>query len=126
MASKFVQSLVSIQEQYDGKVKEFQSSWKRARKQVERVFNEAAEALEGSEVRPENGNTLTLIWREQRLSFRADAHRRRIIRSGSKKPEETFIPDSIDREKIEDEVREFMCAVLEFDPEGEEAEKYFG
>jgi len=128
MTSKFVQSLIDIQKQCETRQDEFRSSWRKARQRLNQVFSEAAAgALEGAEVKPENGDTLALVWREQRLSFKANAQSWQVIRSTSagEAKEEPYEPNALTKEKIEAEVTAFVCAVIGFDPEAEMARKFF-
>jgi len=104
---------MAIRADHEDKASAFKAAWKDARHRISRVFAEAPEALNGATTKHENGNSSTLYWRGGHMAFKADEHQRKIIRSVSTgEPDELYDPEFLTREKIEDEVRDFVRSVL--------------
>lgn len=113
MITPFVQSLMDIRAEHEGKLSAFKATWKDARHWIVLVFKQAPDALNDAEAKHENGDTSTLHWRGGHIGFKADEHQRKIIRSVSTgEPDELYDPELLTREKIEDEVRAFVRSVL--------------
>jgi hypothetical protein len=85
--------------------------WKPVRQLLSRMLKEATAAAPGTEFKDSNGEGISLGRGGDKLEFRLDRDRRKVIRTSSREAEEReYDLDKLDNLKIEEEVVEFVYA----------------
>jgi hypothetical protein len=129
MTSPFQDKLIGIRADYEAKENRFKEDWPQARLRIRKVFDEAVAVLYGAETAYANGNSSTLRYKHGHLSFKADERRLSVacIRGQEGKEEaEPYDCAFLTRDKIEEEVIQFVSSVLgkhaasRYDTPGEE------
>jgi hypothetical protein len=86
--------------------------WSAARKAIRTVLDEAAAVMSGAETKDSNGTGCWLRHGDDKLEFSYDPRKHKVVRTSTRDRESEYDPGKLTPEAVENEVEEFVRAVL--------------